>query len=357
LPRYPQGGGTVKKMQFKNIILSLFCLYALSLASDLLPEFPSFIKTGQITSGIDHIAACRFPQALEVFENFRKENPEEPFPYILVYAVQMNYFKTFRFENDFLININKAIILSEKKIKTSGPYNDLYRFLYAGALGYKGLYIMQKENILSAYGLGTASLKIFRKLEEEKYPLPDIYYALGIYYYYRSFYSRAFLWLPSVPDDRKNSYIYIKNAGQNAVFLRHEAFFANITMRINDRLTDGLESEIIDDMRRFPENIFLHYKLLDLYTLLEENHKILPAADEAEKLLLRFQAGPAAFLRIYWQKAKAQRALGMTAELSVTLQKMLSLEKTMEKCFSDEKYISRAKKLLRRTGSFGGAND
>ncbi|MFC1504686.1 tetratricopeptide repeat protein [Spirochaetota bacterium] len=336
------------------MIKSRFLLYTLLIISFLYPlDLPGPFDQKDLEKGILLIQNGHFDEASLSFKKIRDSYPERPEGYMLLsllYSICMNYYKTFHYTNEFYYNVTNAIDYAKeygkKAPKDEKPY---YYFYRGGAIGYRGIQKMREGDFFKSFFDGSKGVKIFKKVIKLNPDLTDAYYGLGQYHYYKSYYSRMFKWLPFVSDDKEIAFSYMNKVVQNGYFLKIESLLAYITLKIYEEDVEALKDLIMQYKNKFPGNIFLNYKLLDYYLLIEDHKSISTVADETITMLdTNPISGPAAYIRIYYQHALALYGLKEYDKAKTLIEKQQSYTDKIENCFKDKEFLDKGNKLLKK---------
>ena len=127
-----------------------------------------------------------------------------------------------------------------------------------------------------------------------------------------------------------------------------ESILGYMTVRIKEGMFDGLEDEIIAYKKKYPKNIFLNYKLQDLYFETQEWKKLIKISkDTVSKLNLDKRAGAAAYIQSYYYLAYAEFKQEKIKKSLEYLDKGASYKDLIEGCYNDKENLKKIKQLRR----------
>jgi len=316
-------------------------------------NLPGGFDQREVAQGIIEIHQGKFQLAEKRFGAIRDKYPERPEGYMLLslyYSIYMNYYKTFKYRDKFYSAAEEAVDLSRQFIQ-SAPAEEIpfYRFYLGGTIGYLGIQKLREGSILSSFKDGLEGVRIFRKVLEENTNIIDAYFGLSQFHYYKYYYKNKLSFIPLGKNDKELAYTYMNLVIREGYFLSVEALLSLFSIRIYENELDNIEQDIITKYRQYPGNIFFCYKLLDLYEKTGESEKSLQVLDDVLAHLNRNpDSGPAAYILVLYQGAKAAYSGGFTAKALRFLEIQQTYRSSIEGCFDDKENIEKGSELLKK---------
>lgn len=217
----------------------------------------------------DAIAMCE-----EVIEKY----PDNPMGYLgqaaVYHIITLNY-RVSLFENQFDSLTTLAIKTGEKAIKQYKDDANAY-FVLGAAYGFRGLNRIRKGQWFGAFRDGVRGVSNLMKAHEMKKDFYDVYYGLGLYYYWKSAKAKVLMFLRLMKDEREKGIEYLKISIEKGNFSSTEAVFALIEIYYyEDRYEEALEAAL-SLQKRFandPTWNYLTAKILDKLNRWEESRK------------------------------------------------------------------------------------
>ena len=208
-----------------------------------------------INEGINATLNENYLYAEGRFKQIIREKPEDPAGYFflgaLYQAEMMDYEGDFK-EKEFYSNLETAIRLSKKRIKSGNETS--WDYLYLGnSYGYLGVYKARKGGWWPAFKNALKAKSAFKKAVELNPNFYDAYVGLGSYHYWTSYFTKSFAWLPFFADERKKGVEELKLAAKESLFSKVAALNALIWIYIKEKnyspaiaLADSLQKEYPD---------------------------------------------------------------------------------------------------------------
>ncbi len=162
---------------------------------------------GQILSAEALVMERRYGEARAVFNDIESRHPDSALPSLgrlLVFmthsleegAPEAELEKGFK--GEFRKNV-KAVKALEKQ-ETLSAWD---HFLLGGSYGVRGLYELERHRYLAAFLHGLKALGHFKTVRRLDPEIHDVYFATGIYKYFRSVKTRYLWFLPLIEDQRE----------------------------------------------------------------------------------------------------------------------------------------------------------
>jgi tetratricopeptide (TPR) repeat protein len=210
----------------------------------------------------------------QVIENY----PDNPMGYLgkaAVYHIIMLNYRVSLFENQFDSLITLAIKTGEKAIKKYKDDANAY-FVLGAAYGFRGLNRIRKGQWFGAFRDGVRGISHLMKAHEMKKDLYDVYYGLGLYYYWKSAKAKVLTFLLLMKDEREKGIEYLKISIEKGNFSSTEAVFALIEIYYyEDRYEEALEEALSlkDKFSNDPTWNYLTAKILEKLGRWQESKK------------------------------------------------------------------------------------
>ncbi|MBC8182076.1 hypothetical protein H8E88_13245 [candidate division KSB1 bacterium] len=227
-------------------VLCIFVFFSI-----LLSSLPATAQESVMFSGVDTLvdkAAVLFYQkkyqeALQLSEDVIKAHPDNPLGYLgqagIYHLLMLNY-RVRLFENEFDSVTTLAIKTGEKAIKQNK--NDANGYFVLGAsYGFRGLNRIRQGKWFRAFRDGLRGISKIKKAHELDKELYDAYYALGLYYYWKSAKAKVLTFLRMMKDEREKGIEYLKIVTEKGRFSSEEAKFALVEIYYyEDRYEEAL---------------------------------------------------------------------------------------------------------------------
>jgi hypothetical protein len=161
----------------------------------------------------------RYDEARKVFDRLEKEHPDSLLPSmgrllsLMVQSLEKGTPKA-SLEGAFRTEFkkNRAVL---KRMVRRDDLNAWDHFLIGGSLGVRGLYELDHHRYLTAFMHGMEALSHIHEAQELDPEINDIYFATGLFKYYRSVKTRYLWFLPLVGDQREEGLKEIRYALRN----------------------------------------------------------------------------------------------------------------------------------------------
>ena len=197
-----------------------------------------------VDKAVNLVYQRKYDEAIHLSEDVIKTHPDNPMGYLGqagIYHILMLNYRVSLFDNEFDSVTTLAIKAGEKAIKQHK--NDAKAYFVLGAsYGFRGLNRIRKGKWFSAFrdGLrGMANIKKAHKLDTQLY---DVYYALGLYYYWKSAKAKVLTFLRMMKDEREKGIEYLKIVAEKGRFSKDEAKFALVEIYYyEDRYEEALK--------------------------------------------------------------------------------------------------------------------
>jgi len=206
------------------------------------------IKFSGVDTLIDRAVAIfyqkKFDRAIYICDSIITEYPDNPLGYLGlagVYHLLMLNYRVSYYDMKFDSVSSLAIKVGEKTIKKY--HNDAYAYFVLGAsYGFRGLNRIRKKKWLGAFHDGLKGISNIKKAQRLNKNLYDVYYALGLFYYWKSVKARFLTSLRLMKDEREKGIEYLKIAIKKGHLAKLEGKFALIEIYYyEDRYEEALE--------------------------------------------------------------------------------------------------------------------
>jgi len=203
----------------------------------------------------------KYDEAIKMCEDVIATYPSNPLGYLGragIYHILMLNYRTSFFDNEFDSVTTLAIKTGAKAIKKNKQDANAY-FALGASYGFRGLNRIRKGKWFGAFrdGLrGISSIKKAHKLDKELY---DVYYALDLFYYWKSAKARVLTFLRMMKDEREKGIEYLRIVSEKGQFSKYEAKFALVEIfYYEDRYEEALvECESLRE--KFPHDPTWNY--------------------------------------------------------------------------------------------------
>ncbi len=199
------------------LILLLLTSHSPSNASDPFPRlYISAELDKQILAAEALVMERRYAEARAVFDEMESDQPESALPslgrllILLAHSLEEGA-PAAELEKGFASEFQK----NQKAVRALESQETLDawdHFLLGGAYGVRGLYEMERRRYLSAFVRGFKALRHFKEVQRLDPEIHDVYFATGIYKYFRSVKTRYFWFLPLIADQREEGLAEVRLA-------------------------------------------------------------------------------------------------------------------------------------------------
>jgi tetratricopeptide (TPR) repeat protein len=204
---------------------------------------PEDIHT-RVLESIDHIFNERFDLSIEETKKIIKRHPSHPAGYFfhaVALEAWMAYFQSDRKEEEFYRYCDAAVEEAEAMLDRN-PRDPWALFFIGGAYGYKGLHESRYERWITAFRHGWKGVSVLSEIEKLNVEMPDIYYGIGSYEYWRSAMTKVLRWMPGVGDKRAEGIRKLAGVAENGIYTRISATEALAYIYINEsRFEEAVE--------------------------------------------------------------------------------------------------------------------
>ncbi len=230
----------------------------------------------------------KFDEAIKICENVIQQYPENPLGYLGqagVYHLLMLNYRVNVYSNEFDSLTTLAIKSGEQVVRKYKQDADAF-FVLGASYGFRGLHRIRRGEWLGAFydGIkGITNIQRAHRLDDKMY---DVYYALGLFYYWKSVKANVLAVLRLMKDEREKGIEYLKIAIDKGKFTDRESKFALIEIyyyedryaealqvceSMADRFADDpnwnyLMAKILSKLERWPASEIHFHKLLELLT-------------------------------------------------------------------------------------------
>jgi len=193
----------------------------------------------------------KYGDAIHLCEEVIKAHPENPMGYLGqagIYHILMLNYRVSLFDNEFDSVTTLAIKTGKKAIKQH-KYDANAYFVLGASYGFRGLNRIRKGQWFNAFRDGLKGMSNIKKAHKLDAQLYDVYYALGLYYYWKSAKAKILTFLRMMKDEREKGFEYLKIVTEKGRFSKDEAKFALIEIYYyEDRYEEALnECESLSD--------------------------------------------------------------------------------------------------------------
>jgi len=209
----------------------------------------------------------QYDSALQICSHIIDKYPDNPMGYfgasVIYYGIMRNYWSR-EFESEFDSLITISVQRSEDALKTNPDDAECY-FLYGACLGFRGLYRMKRGDWFIAFLDGLNGYRNLKKAFQRDSTLYDVYYGLGVFYYFKSVKAKALTFLRLMKDERQKGIDYVKIAIQNGRFAPLEGQFELIKIYYYEKRYSEALAECRRIEHQFSNNagwIYLMAKIL-----------------------------------------------------------------------------------------------
>ena len=265
----------------KNIIYIYLFLY-----SSIGTAFSQPILTPQyLQKGIESGISEDYQQALEFFEQVKKEYPDHPAGYFFSAAIiqsQMMDFETKQWEKQFYKEINNAIKIASKAVHNE-PENPHMLFFHGAAMSYKSFQLARDGKYIKAIKIALVAIDELEKVTEIDTLFCDAYLGVGSYNYWRSQITEKLSWLPFFPNNKNAGIELIKKAVDCSYYSKWAALSNLSWIYIQEENYTQAIYCAKEGLQQFPESRFFLWPLGDAFYKNKEYEK---SIEIYQKLLL-----------------------------------------------------------------------
>lgn len=240
---------------------------------------------------VEYFYQKKFDEAIIICENVIKSYPDNPLGYLGqagVYHLLMLNYRINLFDSQFDSLTTLAIQTGEKVVRKHSKDADAF-FVLGASYGFRGLHRIRRGHWLNAFYDGIKGMTNIQKAHRLDKDMYDVYYALGLYYYWKSAKANALTVLRLMKDEREKGITNLKIAVEKGKFTSLEAKFALIEIYYyEDRFEEALQ-ECESIRYRFADDPTWNYLMSKILSKLK---KWQPAKDHFCKLLELLNAGP-----------------------------------------------------------------
>lgn len=224
----------------------------------------------QLEKGIEAFYDTDWDQANHIFEEIKKEYPEDPTPYF--FESMMPFLKYFfvdqseQLANDFLERSEKAVELSHEKLEESSTDTTMVLML-SGLYGYRGLVAAGQGEHRIALQSGLKGFNYTRKLLSIDSDRPDARIGKGMFYYMVGSVPSGMKWatnLFGLNADIEDGFHELKMAAQSDSYISNDAKMMLMYLyQKEERFEDALHyANLLSD--ELPDNVIFLYKKADI---------------------------------------------------------------------------------------------
>ncbi len=200
-----------------------------------------------VDKAIDLLYHNKYFDAIAMCEQVIETYPDNPMGYLgqaAVYHIIMLNYRVSLFDAQYDSLTNLAIKIGEKAIKQYKDDANAF-FVLGAAYGFRGLQRIRKGQWFGAFRDGIRGVSNLMKAHEMDKTIYDVYYGLGLYYYWKSAKAKVLTFLRLMKDEREKGIQYLMIAVKKGKFSAIEAVFALIEIYFyEDRYEDALEAAL-----------------------------------------------------------------------------------------------------------------
>ncbi|OQX95891.1 hypothetical protein B6I21_03070 [candidate division KSB1 bacterium 4572_119] len=204
---------------------------------------------------VDYFYQKKFDVALNICDSVINLYPENPLGYLGkagVYHLLMLNYRVNLFDQQFDSLTTLAIEAAQKAVIKYKKDADAF-FVLGSSYGFRGLNRIRRGEWLSAFYDGMRGMSNIRKAHRLDNEMWDVYYAFGLFYYWKSAKAKVLTFLRLMKDEREKGIEYLKIAIEKGKYTSEESKFALIEIYYyEDRYHEALKecnsiSEIFRD--------------------------------------------------------------------------------------------------------------
>lgn len=254
------------KIDFTKRFLFLFLIVSKVLSYTPLPEdiHKTILQVNHLVYNEEYEMAEK--EAKKIIRKY----PEHPVGYFCMAFILnswMIHYQSEKKEDDFYSYCDLAIEKGEK-ILSKGNKDAWIRFFIGGADGFKGTYEARYERWITALRYGWKGVSTLLELESEGIDIPDIYYGIGYYNYWRSALTKVLWWMPGVEDKRERGIEQLYRAYREGIYTSITSGITLIDVFFNERKYNNALTISEEILEKYPDfTIALKAKAIALYNL------------------------------------------------------------------------------------------
>ncbi len=223
-----------------------------------------------VDKALDLVYHKKYFEAIKICEQVIEKYPDNPMGYLGeagVYHILMLNYRVSQFDNPFDSLTTLAIKTGEKAIK---KYKDdaTAFFVLGAAYGFRGLNRIRKGQWFGAFRDGVKGVSNLMKAHQMDKTLYDVYYGLGLYYYWKSARAKILTFLRLMKDEREKGIEYLRIAIEKGRFSSMEAVFALIEIYFyEDKYEEALDA-CLSLKEKFSEDPTWNYLVAKIFNKL-----------------------------------------------------------------------------------------
>ena len=231
-----------------------------------------------VDNAIEILYQKKYFDAIAMCEQVIEKYPDNPMGYLgqaAVYHIIMLNYRVSLFDPQFDSLITLTIEVGKQAIKQYEDDANAY-FVLGAAFGFRGLQRIRKGKWFGAFRDGVRGVSNLMKAHEMDKTLYDVYYGLGLYYYWKSSKAKVLTFLRLMKDEREKGIEYLKTAVEKGKFSATEAVFALIEIYFyEEKAEDALKAamSLKDKFATDPTWNYLTAKILVKLKRWDEAHK------------------------------------------------------------------------------------
>ncbi|KAA3606523.1 MAG: tetratricopeptide repeat protein [Calditrichaeota bacterium] len=333
--------------------LKLIFILSILFFQNLFAQDSTEIKIMELSrQGLHEMSLDDFEKAKETFAKIIEIDSTSPNGYLFLATVYHNLmadFRSLKFMNEFYANIDKAILMAQKRIDNSKDLARSYQYLGA-SYGFKGLRDASLNNFLSAFSNGLNGLNALEDALEINSEIYDSYYGIGVYHYWRAKKAGLFKYLIFFGDSREQGIEEIKLTRDKGELCG--AVSAEALIRIYQAEKDYKNFfKIVDEvLLKYPKDIYARWYLAETYIILGNWEKALETYKEVEKLIYKNGKdyyGVEAEIEIWYYFALCHKNLGNPKLAKEFAEKVVAIPKIKyDKRIFQKDFVSLSKEIL-----------
>ncbi len=200
-----------------------------------------------VYNAIEVLYHKKYFDAIATCEQVIKQYPDNPLGYLgqaAVYHIIMLNYRVSLFDPQFDSLTTLTIDVGKKAIKQYKDDANAF-FVLGAAYGFRGLQRIRKGKWFGAFRDGIRGVSNLKKAHEMDKTLYDVYYGLGLYYYWKSAKAKVLTFLRLMKDEREKGIEYLTTAVEKGNFSSTEAVFALIEIYFyEEKQEDALKAAL-----------------------------------------------------------------------------------------------------------------
>ena len=249
------------------------------------------IKFSDVDSLVDEAVELfyqkKFDEAMAMCDQVIREHPENPLGYLgqagIYHLIMMNY-RINLFDHQFDSLTTLAIKKGENAVSRFKKDANAY-FVLGGAYGFRGLNRLRRGEWLSAFYDGLKGITYILKAHRLDKELYDVYYALGLFYYWKSVKAKILTSIKLMKDERERGIKYIKISIENGRLSSSEGKFALVEIYYyEDRYQEAL-AECASLAEKFQNDPTWNYLMAKIHGKLNQWSAAMPYYQKLLELL------------------------------------------------------------------------